>query len=453
MQLSRFIRENEEQILEEWAAFARSLESAPGEMDSDELRDHARGMLQFIAAGLESPEKGEQMRTRWRAEDTDGRHSTAAEAHGGDRVSWGFSINDMVAEFRALRASVMRLWGEQDEPMDPAELVQFNEAIDRELADSLAHFLNQYQHRNHLLESMLAWSPDHSYVFDPHGCILYANRAFAEAYGKHPAQIIGKPVDTLDDVLAEEVHRQIEQVRSTGREYRGDFTSTTGRGEAHVVEYLFAPVFGDGGRIEAIAGNSRDITARKAWEHTLWKYANHDHLTGVPNRRLFLDRLEQDIRLAKRSHGLLALLYVDLDGFKSANDRLGHDAGDMLLKQTAERIAACIRETDTVARMGGDEFTVILVDAGDENHVAAVARAILTRLSRPFVVDHENTRISASIGIALYPQHGETVEDMTHNADQAMYAAKNSGGDALRFFSSGERTQPRPVVHEGRRPH
>lgn len=452
MGLSTFIRENEEIILREWAEFAKNLDTSSERMTTDALRDHARGMLRFVADYLDKPQSREQAQRSWRAVSPRSRGDTAAAAHGGDRMEWGFSVTDMAAEFRGLRATVMRLWGNATERMDPEELLRFNEAIDRELTESMDRFVKETEREARMLEAMLEHSPDHSYVFDCSGRILYANRAFAEAYGKHPAEVIGQPVEALDNTLAREVRGQIAQVLETGHEHHADFTATDPNGKVRVVEYLYAPMLDEAGAINAIAGTSRDITERKAWERTLWKHANHDHLTGVPNRRLFLDRLDQDIRLARRNGGLLALLYVDLDRFKAANDRLGHDGGDLLLKETTERIAHCIRETDTVARLGGDEFGVVLVDAGDDNHVAAVARAILTRLSRPYWIDGNQARIAASIGIALYPDHGESVDELLHNADQAMYAAKNAGGDALRFHGSEQRQNPRPILHQGTRP-
>jgi len=443
MPLSTFIRANEEAILQEWEDFARKLQTSPDEMTNSALRDHARGMLDFIADDLDPSQDRARTAEKWRQISPRKSARSAAEAHGGDRMEWGFSIRDMVAEFRALRASVMRLWGQASERMHPEELVKFDDAIDCALAESLDAFTVGKEHETRLLEAMLSYSADQSYIFDLEGRILYANRTLAEAYGKHPKDIIGKAVDAVDPAFAAEVHHRIGQVVDTGEVYRGEFTTTTSRGDVHVVEYLFAPVLDKDGRIEAVAGNSRDITARKAWERTLWQHANHDHLTGVPNRRLFLDRLEQDIRLAKRNRGLLALLYIDLDKFKEANDSLGHDGGDLLLKQAADRIKACIRETDTIARMGGDEFTVILTGAGDESHVEAVARAILARLSRPFSIGHETVRIAGSIGIALYPEHGDTVDELTTHADQAMYAAKDAGGDGLRFFGPVDRAHQR----------
>lgn len=183
---------------------------------------------------------------------------------------------------------------------------------------------------------------------------------------------------------------------------------------------------------------------------------NHDQLTGVPNRRLFLDRLEQDIRMTRRKGGLLALLYIDIDNFKRANERFGQEGGDELLRQVAGRIGSCIRETDTVARMGSDEFTVLLMDVSDRQRVAAVARAVLTRLSRPYSIDDEMVELVASIGVGLYPEHGEMVDDLLASAERAMGSARQAGGDRIAFFTAEDparMSNRRPAPGERRQSH
>lgn len=427
MRLSSFIRQNREDILQEWERFANDLVSAPDEMSARSLRDHAAGLLGFLADALETPRR---IQTGTAAED-----QAAAQGHGDDRMQWGFTVGDMAAEFRALRSSVIHLWAKKTTRMRADDLIRFNEALDQALAESIQSFSSHKERQTRLLEGMLSYSSDQCAIFDRSGVILYANPAMARAYAVHPREMIGRSVGEFDQSLASEVHQQTEFVLSTGNEYRGDFTVTTAKGETHVVDFVFAPIHDQAGKIDAIALNSRDVTERKELERTLWQHANHDHLTGVPNRRLFFDRLEQDLRIVKRANGLLALLYIDLDKFKVANDRLGHDAGDLLLKEAAQRIESCTRETDTVARMGGDEFAVILVGAGDRQHVEAVSRAILSRVTRPFTIDEQSVYVGASIGIAIYPGHGDTVSELTTRADAAMYVAKNMGGERFSFYS------------------
>ena len=179
----------------------------------------------------------------------------------------------------------------------------------------------------------------------------------------------------------------------------------------------------------------RDITSEKESEELIWRQANFDNVTGLPNRHMFHDRLEQEIKKAHRAELLMALLFIDLDRFKEINDTLGHDIGDLLLQETARRIGGCVRESDTVSRLGGDEFTVILSEVEDERNVERVAQSILKILSEPFKLGDEVAYVSASIGITLYPNDATNVEDMLKNADQAMYVAKNQGRNQSSYFT------------------
>lgn len=184
-----------------------------------------------------------------------------------------------------------------------------------------------------------------------------------------------------------------------------------------------------------MTGMMTDISERKEADEVAWRNANFDNLTGLPNRRLFRDRLEQEIRKAQRLKSQLALLFIDLDRFKQVNDLLGHDVGDELLRQAGTRLSACVRETDTVARLGGDEFTVILTPLESEPWVEMVAQRILDALAQPFVLGQEVSYLSGSVGITLYPNDAQSAEEMRRKADQAMYAAKNAGKNRFAYFT------------------
>jgi diguanylate cyclase (GGDEF)-like protein/PAS domain S-box-containing protein len=184
-----------------------------------------------------------------------------------------------------------------------------------------------------------------------------------------------------------------------------------------------------------MVGTHTDISAMKNAEEKIWTEANYDALTKLPNRRLFYDRIEENIKKAQRQKETIALLFIDLDRFKEVNDTLGHHVGDQLLIQAANRIKASVRVYDTVARLGGDEFTVILTGFHDSADVGHVAAKIIDQLSQPFVLGGIESYVSASIGIALYPDDATTVIELTRNADQAMYSAKDSGRQCFRFFT------------------
>ena len=181
-------------------------------------------------------------------------------------------------------------------------------------------------------------------------------------------------------------------------------------------------------------GTHTDITERKKSEATIWQQANFDTLTGLPNRRMLRDRLEQEILKAKRDGTQLAILFLDLDHFKEVNDSLGHDSGDALLVEAAARIRACLRESDTVARMGGDEFTVLLPNVSDSSNLEYVAQKLLTTMAGAFQLGDEQVFVSASIGISLCPDDGMQVEQLFKNADQALYVAKGAGRNRFSYF-------------------
>ena len=183
-------------------------------------------------------------------------------------------------------------------------------------------------------------------------------------------------------------------------------------------------------------GTHTDISERKRSESLIWSQANFDSLTGLPNRRMLRDRLEQDIIKGRRDGTQLALLFIDLDHFKEVNDTLGHDSGDRLLIEAARRIRECVRESDTVARFGGDEFTVLLPELNaDTAHLERILQDVLNTLARAFHLGEEQVFVSASIGITMYPQDATEVESLFKNADQALYAAKGAGRNRFSFFT------------------
>lgn len=188
-----------------------------------------------------------------------------------------------------------------------------------------------------------------------------------------------------------------------------------------------------------MVGTTIDIST----EQETLRRANFDSLTRLPNRNLFRDRLEKEVQIAKRTGKALALLFIDLDRFKEVNDLLGHDAGDKLLRQCADRICGCIRSADTVARLGGDEFTVILIDLASRAHIEDIAQKILDALARPFEIGAAQVHISGSIGITLYPEDGSDLERLVQNADQAMYVAKSAGRNQFHFFTRSMQEQAR----------
>ena len=185
----------------------------------------------------------------------------------------------------------------------------------------------------------------------------------------------------------------------------------------------------------AVLGIVRDISEKKVSEQMIWRQANFDALTGLPNRNMLMLRLDQEMKQCHRHNWSLALLFIDLDRFKEVNDTLGHALGDRLLKQAAQRISSCLRETDVVARFGGDEFTVLLGAIEHPEVIDSIATKILDRLHQPFQLEQQLAYVSASIGITLYPGESDSVDDLMMHADQAMYEAKRAGRNRVSYFT------------------
>ena len=188
-----------------------------------------------------------------------------------------------------------------------------------------------------------------------------------------------------------------------------------------------SPVLDNDGAIKKYVAVKQDITEKKKQEELLYRKANYDPLTGLPNRTLFHDRLELALKKAVRNRSSVALMMLDLDKFKEVNDGLGHDAGDELLTQAAERMQGCLRDSDTVARMGGDEFMVLLADYPNQALVEDIAERLLFELARSFSISGQDCQVSASIGLAFSSDAVTSAEALKKNADIALYQAKRNG--------------------------
>ncbi|MDZ4048203.1 MAG: diguanylate cyclase [Pseudoxanthomonas sp.] len=437
MTLSSFIRSDTETILVDWDAFAK--ESCSPDLSFSELRDHAREMLLAIADDIDTAQSDAEQSAKSKGEETtDAEVETWAEVHGRARQASGFDVNETVSEFRALRASVVSHWTQartQFSVQDAEDLIRFNEAIDQAVAESLKQYSTHSDMQNRLFRAVLVASPDPIGVLDREKRFLYANEAMARMFDRSCEQMIGRTNAGLELPDAAEFEALLQGVIEQQSGCRAEATHRSFRGEMRRFEYELAPVLDAAGLSEAIVCIARDITERASAEEESRHNAQHDPLTGLPNRRLFLDRLDQAFKHAKRRGLSLALLYIDLDGFKAVNDTLGHEAGDCLLVDVAARLAACLREDDSVARLGGDEFTVILSGATQHRDVELVAQSIIRKMAAPFSLGKKSVRISASIGAALLPEHATSPDELLRAADQAMYQAKRATGS--RFCFSG----------------
>ncbi|HYY53938.1 MAG TPA: EAL domain-containing protein [Candidatus Dormibacteraeota bacterium] len=272
------------------------------------------------------------------------------------------------------------------------------------------------------------------------GVVLDANDAWLGMTGFAREETIGKTVVELGLWVEPGARRALaDRLQREGQIRDYEFKSRVRSGEVREALASFEMV--DFGGERCVLTSAIDITDRKRAERALEHRALHDDLTGLPNRVLLLDRLEQSILTARRHHGTFALLVMDLDHFKEVNDTFGHHAGDQLLAQVGPRLRELLRESDTVARLGGDEFALILSGAGD-TAAQRVARGVLDALAEPFVVEGQALRIEASMGIVVYPQHGDDADTLLRRADIAMYVAKRSGSSAVEYDPAADEHTP-----------
>ncbi len=436
MSLAQFIHDHIDEIVEDWVHFARGIPSASN-FDVAVLRDHAAGILATIASDLEAHQSAQQQEQKSKGLAPRSIFTSEAQIHGSSRLLDGFTVNDAVSEFRALRASVLRHWYQAEgDPNGPGctELTRFNEAIDQALTESLAGFSDDKARSARLFDTLLSVSPDLSFIVDLDGKLLYGNAALAAALGQPMSALTGCPFGLPDAAACAAFAIDVRRAAQSMAPVRGELTRSDGQ-RCLVYEYLLAPVKDEHGCAEAVAGNARDITERKLAEEKHRRSAHYDNLTGLPNRYLFGDRLEQEIKRAGRVGLPLALLFIDLDGFKQVNDQHGHEAGDELLRQCGQRISARVRGADTVARFGGDEFIALLTDIRNMPHVDLLARNLLDELARPFIILGREVHISGSIGVALFPRDATTPEELLRHADEAMYAVKKEGHNNFGFFT------------------
>ena len=263
-------------------------------------------------------------------------------------------------------------------------------------------------------------------VVDKLGCFVFVSAAFEDMFGYAPSEVIGKPM--LDFVYLEDKHKTLGAVDTIiAGHLKPRFENRWVRKDGEVVNVLWSARWSEEHQVRIAVAH--DITERKRMEELLLYAAGHDDLTQLPNRTLLLDRLQTALTLAEREKESLSVLFIDIDGFKGINDRYGHAVGDKLLQCIAERLSACIRKSDTVGRLGGDEFLVVLNKTKTAESVSIVAEKIRVELAKAFIIDGVSFQVSSSIGIACYPENGQEPLELVQSADHAMYQAKNQGGD------------------------
>lgn len=283
-------------------------------------------------------------------------------------------------------------------------------------------------------ESLFTRHVDAVVALDTHGVVERANPAVAELTGRPAADLVGGP---FMDLIAKPVHIKTAKALKTALEGNQNTIETQvpqPMGALAEVELTSVPIVVNR-RVVGTYEILRDATERKTMERELENRALHDYLTRLPNRALFADRLKHALHRGRRDGEYVALLYVDLDRFKPINDRAGHAAGDELLREISARLRTVVRDADTVARVGGDEFAVLLETVDSETQAITAAERIVALVRAPVVVDGEEHQVGASVGIAVSSPETEQPEQLVHQADVAMYDAKRRGGFQYRLYS------------------
>ncbi len=293
----------------------------------------------------------------------------------------------------------------------------------------------------HLASKVFENSLDGIYITDSLGCIEQVNRAFTVITGYQLDDVQGKKPSAISagwhDV---NFVQDIQPALTQNDHWEGELLSRRANGEAFLTWMTISAVYNDGDILQGLITVFRDITEARHDEESIRKLAYYDPLTHLPNRALFDDRLLQALQRGNRNRHYVAVLFLDLDGFKAVNDSLGHAVGDRLLTEAARRLQSCVRSDDTVARLGGDEFTMLITALPDrraaESASSHIANKVIKTLNRPFLIEGESISISVSIGIALYPEDGLRGDDLLKHADTAMYHVKKAGKNHYRFFTA-----------------
>jgi diguanylate cyclase (GGDEF)-like protein/PAS domain S-box-containing protein len=284
-------------------------------------------------------------------------------------------------------------------------------------------------------------------VTDAQGIIVEVNPAFIASTGYSRKEALGQTTRELlhSDERDSETYATMGKAMFKTGKWQGEIWSRRKNGEFYPERLSISTITNEKGEISHYLSISSDISERKKDEERLRFLANYDALTSLPNRNLFNLYLKDSLFQAQRYKRSLALFFIDLDHFKPINDSLGHDAGDDLLKEVASRLRSHLRQSDTVARFGGDEFLVLIPQYAEISGVVRVTKKILGEIERPFMICDKECRISASIGISLHPEDGSDAETLLKKADSAMYRAKEKGKNTFEFFSKISETQAYPA--------
>ena len=304
-------------------------------------------------------------------------------------------------------------------------------------ARSLARGMTQaYETTMQRTRALLDSLPDPAWLTDREQRMIAVNEAYCDISGHREDEILGRTNEEIwpqDTALA--LVQQDAKALNSRQQQRREASQEVASGDRRHFEYISTPVLDKSGQLAGVAGVARDITQLHENQQRIRYLAEHDILTDLPNRAMLGNSMSHALANVVGEQAQLALLFLDLDHFKFVNDTLGHETGDQLLLQVAQRMRDCLDERDTITRQGGDEFAVLLQGFNNLSRVAVIARRLINSINQPFVIAGDELLIGTSIGISIYPQDGADIGSLLKNADTAMYQAKGAGGNTYRFFA------------------
>lgn len=273
-------------------------------------------------------------------------------------------------------------------------------------------------------------------ISDPNGVAEYVNPAFEKVTGYSSEEVVGNKLDLIKSDLHEDgFYENLWETIAAGNSFRDVFINRKKNGDIYYEEKTISPIKDEKGKIQNFVSTGKDISDQIEIQEKLHHMATHDALTNLPNRMMITDRLQHAIQLAERSKSKIAVIFIDLDRFKQVNDSLGHPAGDSLLKIVATKLETNLRKGDTLGRLGGDEFTVLMEGVSHIEDISVVLQKMLDSTSEPVLIGGYEIISSASMGITIYPDDATDVDTLLKNADVAMYRAKSQGGNSFQFYT------------------
>lgn len=437
VQLHEILHRESDAIFRDWEQLDRETLQSARALSSKDLIDNVPTILNSIAEHARRAEAAENSISRLSQE--------GARIHAEQRWKLGFTLEEVTREYGMLRTIITQKLAPDIHNLSTDQLVFLYESLDEAVVESVVTYVatsNQtLEAERERLQVTLKSIGEGVVSTDPNNRILYLNAAAEKIIGWTQKESLGRPINevvcALDEATGEPVKCLTLIATETGErsEHPTEILLKHRDGQLIAAEEVAAPLWDSSGNFLGAVTTFRDVSKVRALTVELGYLAAHDPLTGLPNRSLLTDRLTQKIAQAERHRDRLALLYLDLDLFKDVNDMLGHTAGDELLKQAAQRLENCVRKTDTVCRVGGDEFVILLSEFGALEYLNDLGEKITEQMRQPYTIGTDTVDISTSVGVSIFPEDGRDPQTLVKHADIAMYQAKQRGRNDVQFFA------------------